>query len=70
MTEIPISENIRILIPGKYDACPANRFYISRKEAFLTMCSECGGTVGIAYHSIRGEALPAQSHCDCKEPAK
>jgi hypothetical protein len=66
MTEIAIDANIRILLPGKYDACPTNRFYISRKEAFLIMCSMCGGTVNIVYHGIHGNALPAQSPCDCK----
>jgi len=71
MLEIPISDKIRIFLPGKGDNCAPQRFFISRQDAFLVMCSQCGGTVNIVYHVILGESmLPLQNPCTCSNKGK
>ena len=66
MREILINENICVLLPEKTDKHPPNRFFISRQDAFLVMCSQCGGVVNRVYHVILGDAmLPMMSSCTC-----
>lgn len=66
MLEIPVSDTVRVLLPGKTDNCPANRFFISRQDAFLVMCSQCGGVVNRVYHVVLGDSmLPMMSTCTC-----
>jgi hypothetical protein len=75
MTEITASlalkENPRIFIPNKNDNCPPNRFFISRYDSLLLMCSQCNGYVGIVYHVLLGESmLPMMNPCKCHEKEK
>jgi hypothetical protein len=68
MTEVPVTDAVRVLIPGRYDHCPPNRFFISRQDALLLMCSQCGGRVNTIHHVILGDSmLPMISPCTCKE---
>jgi len=68
MTEIAISDKLHIFLPGKADNCAPNRFFISRHDAFLVMCSQCGGVVNRVHHVILGDSmLPMMSTCICKE---
>jgi hypothetical protein len=56
-----------------YDGTPqvfvprsGNRFFISRSDALLLMCKECGGAVSIVLHRPPGETyLPPVKPCKC-----
>jgi hypothetical protein len=68
MIEVPVNETVRVLIPSKADSGFPNRFFISRSDAFLVMCSQCGGLVNSVYHVLLGESmLPMMSTCTCHE---
>jgi hypothetical protein len=65
MTIISVSEDMCVLLPGKADNYPC-RFFISRKDAFLVMCSQCGGRINTVHHVILGDSmLPMISQCTC-----
>jgi len=68
MMELAISETLRILIPGKNDNCAPHRFFISKRDMLMIMCSNCGGTVNVIHHVIPVESfLSLPSPCRCKE---
>ncbi len=42
------------------------RFYISRPDALLLMCKDCGGAVAVVLHvSVSETRLPAVKQCLC-----
>lgn len=54
-------------MPSVYVPRAGNRFYISRKEALLLMCKNCGGAVALIMHVPPAEAwLPPVKQCKCE----
>jgi hypothetical protein len=44
------------------------RFYVSRPDALLLMCKECGGAVAVILHVQMSETrLPVVKTCQCNE---
>lgn len=53
--------------PQVYVPRTGNRFYISRPDALLLMCKQCGGAVSIVLHVQPSEArLPIVKQCRCE----